>query len=389
MAVKAFFHLVKGPWESVLGAPERGEARPRTAMAVGPDRRHDALDGAREVGLGEMKIEVAESLAFSWLRHVRGCAVTQLSWKPSPSWPLLDERALRQDFERIRRLVSESIALPVFSQVEFTQFVRQAEIDVLGVRSVDDPAAAQAIAVDTAFHEAGLNYASAEQTVGRVLKKLIRAALAVNGYLKVGEAHIVFATPKVAEAIGSTIQRYLGDLEGMFAEQLSAGARLRFRLIANRDFASEIMQPVLDVAGGVADTSELFLRAQQLNALCERPTRSPRCLDNGAGCRNGAEGIGAHVRATMADLAASGRLTPEIVAELSTTRYCRQRFSLGYPFLKPVDPALDLPSQRRDHNGYARYWKDALSIGDRRFLVCHEWFERQRTAFDQWVRDLR
>ncbi len=90
----------------------------------------------------------------------------------------------------------------------------------------------------------------------------------------------------------------------------------------------------------------------------------------------------------MVDLAASGRLGPEIVAELSSARYCKQRFNLGYPFLRPVDPAVDLPSQRRDHNGYARYWRRPVRIGDHQFLMCHEWFDRQRTAFDQWVRDL-
>jgi hypothetical protein len=90
----------------------------------------------------------------------------------------------------------------------------------------------------------------------------------------------------------------------------------------------------------------------------------------------------------MADLAESGRLTPRIVAELSSARYCRQRFNLGYPLLKPVDPAVDMPSQRWDANGYARYWKHPVRIGDHHFLMCHEWFDWQRTAFEQWVRDL-
>lgn len=333
-----------------------------------------------------MKVEIGESLIFSWLRHVQSFAVTQLNWKPSPSWPLSNEHALRQEFERIRTLARETIGIPIFKQGEFAQFVRQAEIDVLGVRLPHDRATAQAIAVDSAFHEGGLNYGSADETVGRVLKKVVRAALAIDGYLKVDEAQVVFATPKVAEPIRAAINRHLADLEVAFAEP--APRRLRFRLIANGDFADEILQPVLTAAANVADTSELFLRAQQLMALCERPARQPRPMRSGAVPTERGEGIGAHVRATMADLAASGRLTPPMVAELTSARYSKSRFNLAYPFLKPVDPAVDLPSQRRDHNGYARYWKDPVRIGDYRFLVCHEWFDRQRTAFDQWVRDL-
>jgi hypothetical protein len=90
----------------------------------------------------------------------------------------------------------------------------------------------------------------------------------------------------------------------------------------------------------------------------------------------------------MAKLAESGRLTPEIVAELSSGHYCKQRFNLGYPFLKAVDTAAGLLGQRRDHNGYARYWRHPIRIGDHQFLMCHEWFGRHRIAFDQWVRDL-
>jgi hypothetical protein len=152
-----------------------------------------------------MKVEIAESLIFSWLRHVQGCVVTQMNWKPSPSWPISEEGAVRQEFERIRTLAGETIGVPIFKKCEFGQFVRQAEIDVLGLSLAHDPAAAQAIAVDCAFHEGGLNYGSADETVGRVLKKLVRAALALEGYLNVREAMIVFATPKVVEPIRAAI----------------------------------------------------------------------------------------------------------------------------------------------------------------------------------------
>jgi hypothetical protein len=335
-----------------------------------------------------MKIEIAESLIFSWLRHVQGCVVTQMNWKPSPSWPISNDDELRQKFERVRVLAGESIGVPIFKKCEFAQFVRQTEIDVLGLRLGSDPAAMQVLAVDSAFHEGGLLYGSADETVGRVLKKLIRAALAVEGYLNVGKAIIVFATPKVAESIREPIQRHLASLEAALGGPASAGASLRFRLIANQDFADEIARPVLETGTSVADTSELFLRAQQLMALCEQPARKPRAMRDGTSNTDQVEGIGAHVRATMAELAEAALLTPEVVAELSSARYSKSRFNLGHSFLKPVAPHLDLLQQRHDSNGYARYWKQPLAIDGNHFLMCSQWFDWQRTAFDQWVRDL-
>ena len=48
-----------------------------------------------------MKIEMGESLFYSWLRHVKDCQIVQNNWKPSPQWNLLhaDElEALWQSF---------------------------------------------------------------------------------------------------------------------------------------------------------------------------------------------------------------------------------------------------------------------------------------------------
>jgi hypothetical protein len=90
----------------------------------------------------------------------------------------------------------------------------------------------------------------------------------------------------------------------------------------------------------------------------------------------------------MAQLAASGRLTARIVGDLLDPRYCKARFNLGYPFLKPVDPSVPLPRQGNDRHGRGRYWKKPLRIGNREFLMCNNWFVWQRGAFDAWVRDI-
>ena len=42
-----------------------------------------------------MKIEMGESLFYSWLRHVKECQAVQTNWKPSPAWQLQNEDELR------------------------------------------------------------------------------------------------------------------------------------------------------------------------------------------------------------------------------------------------------------------------------------------------------
>ena len=43
-----------------------------------------------------MKIEMGESLFYSWLRHVKECHLVQMNWKVSSQWDLLHEQELEK-----------------------------------------------------------------------------------------------------------------------------------------------------------------------------------------------------------------------------------------------------------------------------------------------------
>ena len=337
-----------------------------------------------------MKVEIGESLIFSWLRHVRGCPIAQTSWKPSPAWPIRHEASLAADFERMREIAAQRLGFEVFRKSSFRQFIRQAEIDVLGLRFCD--AGLSAVAVDSAFHENGVQYGDRQETVGRILKKLIRTAFALDAYFDLHQAEIAFATPKMHNAVQDDLQQCWPVLQSILADcdRLSA-VRMSLRTVANGDFAEQVMQPVLDRVDQVADTSELFLRAQQLVRVCEATPRRPAMRQSAYPSRPESEDepkIGEHVRTTMQQLAAAGRLTPEVVGALLDARYCKATFNLGLPFLKAVEPGIPRSRQRIDDNGYGRYWKQPLRIGQHDFLMCNHWFVWQRGAFDRWAREL-
>ena len=214
-----------------------------------------------------MKIEICESL-ISFMVAARARMPRDADELETLSDWSIARAELAEMFEAVRTFARQDIGPQIFTNGSFSQFIRQAEIDVLGVRWNQDVSSPNVIAVDSAFHEAGLQYGNADETVGRVLKKLIRGAFALEACLYIGEGSVIFATPKMAEPVREDIQRHLSVLEACLARQRgSAGPRLRFRIIANADFSSEILDPVLAQVGAVADTSELFLRSQQLMRL--------------------------------------------------------------------------------------------------------------------------
>jgi hypothetical protein len=339
-----------------------------------------------------MKIEIGEFLILSWLRHVRGCVVTQMNWSPSPAWPMARERELRATFEAIRSFSDDTIGRSSFGQVDFEAFVRHASIDVLGLRPDHPSGGIEVIAVDSAINDTELPHGSVEETIVRLIQRMTRAGFALAAYLAPRQASVVFATPWLAMATRQEVQRHLALLELRLAEERHhAVSHLRFRVIADGDFADEIVQPVLEHVDAVADTSGLVGQPQRSTPLGSAGTGSgPRGVDrpSQATVEQGSR-IGEHVRRTMTELAASGRLTARIVGDLLDARYCKARFNLGYPFLKPVDGSIPLSRQGNDRHGRGRYWKKPLRVGDREFLMCNNWFVWQRDAFDAWVRDVQ
>lgn len=64
-------------------------------------------------------------------------------------------------------------------------------------------------------------------------------------------------------------------------------------------------------------------------------------------------------------------------------------FGIRLPFFKKVDITSNLDAQRKDHTGNYRYWKDIYYFNEQYFLVCSQWFEYNRTKFENWFEWLK
>jgi hypothetical protein len=221
---------------------------------------------------------------------------------------------------------------------------------------------------------------------------MIRTAFVLNAYFDLDQGDIVFATPKMHNAVHEALQGCWPELQSVLADCGSLSAdRLQLRIVTNGDFVEQIIQPVLGRMDQVADTSELFLRAQQLVRCCEVMPRGKQLRQSAASARPASAGeikIGEHVRQTLVQLASTGKLTPKVVVALADRSHCKATFGLNHSFLRKVMPDAPLHAQGIDENGYSRYWRDPLAIDGARFLVCSQWFAWQRPAFDRWVQEI-
>lgn len=202
-----------------------------------------------------MKIEMAESLLRSWLRHVEGCQVAELNWKPSSAWGFDPNDTVSNLFDHA------VINFPkVIKKNTLSQFIKQAEIDVLGIKIGAEGKVDKIYAFDSAFHTGGLNYGSAEETRNRVQKKLFRTALLLESYFPSVPACVEFVAPMASPAIHNRVT----EATELVRENLKVLSHIQFEYTGREAFAEKFLHPLLDLKSDIADTSELFMRSWQL-----------------------------------------------------------------------------------------------------------------------------
>lgn len=215
-----------------------------------------------------MKIEMCESLFYSWLRHLKGCQLVQTNWKPSPKWAIENRVKAEEFMRRADAYFQNKHGYEIFKSNSFSQLISQAESDLVGICFGNE--GTQAFSVETAFHEGGLNYGGSEETITRIIKKLARSALCIAGYFNIFQGEIIFASPKIHNAVINDLKACVEELNNLFVEN---GFDFATRIIANEDFNNEVLLPVLDVSNRVSDTTELFMRSWQLISLYEQKSK--------------------------------------------------------------------------------------------------------------------
>ena len=199
-----------------------------------------------------MKIEIAESLIYSWLRHCRLCSVVQTNWTVSPSWPTYNKDVLAKIYEDL----AESFDGIWKKNTGVDQVIGQMGCDVLGLSNDDGGFSFHA--VEAAFHSRTLGYGDREENCRRIIEKCAKIALALYGKLNQKTAEIIFVSPKIGKPTVEDIKKQMDILQNTLSKY---GLAFKIEICANEDF-SRLMGELLEkVSPNQADDNELFMRA--------------------------------------------------------------------------------------------------------------------------------
>lgn len=316
-----------------------------------------------------MKIEMGESLFYSWLRHVKECQVVQTNWKASPQWQLQHEDELLELMKITDKHFSDKYGYKIYKKnASMSQLIQQGECDALGVAIQNG--AIKTYAVDVAFHESGLNYGSREETVMKVILKTLRTAICLYGFMDLRDAEIVFASPKINPTILSDLVPCMEDSNRILKQQ---GFDFVVRVIANDDFNESVLKPILLVSDGVSDTSELFLRSYQMYRMFSTTPTVPKAVRRAVQKPSTLPELGDMAELKVGKLAQivlgrmleDGAAGEDEVAFMQTADYSKQFFDLQFPLL--VKAGNDFDS--------IRYYVKPLTIHGEQYYLCSQWYE--------------
>ncbi len=341
-----------------------------------------------------MKIEMGESLFYSWLRHVKECQLVQTNWKSSPSWTFESSNVIEEMLGELDSYFREKSGDAIFKKNgSLSQIIQQGECDVLGIHINTENVAEGYIkntyyAVDVAFHTSGLNYGSKKETILKVVSKCVRTAFCLYGYFGAKEAEIVFASPEIKPAV---LEELLPMIDYINAYFKSKGFGFEFRIICNEEFKTLVVDPVLALGGDVADTSELFMRSYQLIRMfydvIDTPKKATKKSKGSVsvlkvtpiaptviGCYE--MKVGAIAKNILRDFLEKGTLLPAEIDFLQDASYSKRNFDLNFPLL--IEDGKSFEEKR--------YYKEPVEINKKKYYITSQWFDRSKNQLINWLK---
>lgn len=322
-----------------------------------------------------MKIEIGENLFYSWLRHVKDCQIVQTNWKTSPQWSFQHQNEIAALMKNIDSHFKNKYHFSVFKQTtSLSQLLQQAECDLIGISLQENKHLFYAI--DVAFHEGGLNYGGRDTTVMKVIAKLARTAMCMFGYMDCNNAELIFASPKINSSLLSDLLPCIADLNIIFE---TCNLNFKSRIIANEEFNSTVLQPILIASQGIADTSELFLRSYQMYTMFSQENHQsastistlPKCTSINLPKSFTDESkykelkIGKIVNIVMRRILENGLVSEEEIKKLQQSDYSKATFDIQYPVLR----------KSGDDYEKLRYYAQPVYIHGESYYLCSQWYE--------------
>ena len=309
-----------------------------------------------------MKIEMCESLFYSWLRHVKGCQLVQTNWKPSPTWTVKNRDRAEELMREIDTYFQSKYGYMVFNGCPLTQLMSQTKPTLVGISLNDGQA--KVYSIETAVLKAELNGKAID--TAKNIKKWVRSALSIVGCFDPIHGESILAAPITDSRLLNDLKTCADEINKLLSKN---GIDFILRVIENEDFRNEVILPVYDAGGKVNDDSELFLQSWQ---FIKRFEYSNRTTNDHTGSETPVKNnkfsnykVGQIANIFLRQMLQNNAASGEEVKLLQNKDYSKTNFGIDFPLLARYGSNYDK----------VRYYKKPLYIYGEKYVLCSQWFE--------------
>ena len=329
-----------------------------------------------------MKIEIGENLAYTYLKHFEGCRIVQTNWKTSGRWTLteFEKKPAIDLFNEIKKLKDFT---ELFKNVSLEQILKQAEIDLLGINTIES----SIFGVEIAFHSSGVNYGEKDFSVSKIIEKLLRTILVMQCYFKdFNKFNAYFITPKSSEYVRTQITQRIEKILKLLNDDT-----ISIKFISDDNFYEQIVNPIIADDFKDHDSNELFSRAVKMLKLNYKIV-NPNSVESNIKYKSKTNNdvnkftvdgmkIGQFVQSKMKELEQNSSLPLQEIENLLSPQYSKKVFNLNFPVLKHADDDI------KDEKGRNRYYKGEMFFGEH--YLTSQWFEYHWTPLLSWLEKIK
>jgi len=187
--------------------------------------------------------------------------------------------------------------------------------------------------------------------------------MCIYGYLDTREAEIIFASPKINHGILEGLMPCIDAAQKLLDQY---GFDFKVRVIANDDFKKMVLDPILIVSDGVADTNELFIRSYKMIQMFEgKEKKQTVSVLSQTEDTYGELKVGKLAQIIVRGILESGKVSEEEVEALQEKEYSKKILNQSRPVLVKAGGEFDR----------VRYYKEPIKIFGSEYLLCSQWAE--------------
>ena len=324
--------------------------------------------------------EEKNNTMINWLNQIKKCHIVQLEFSPLINWEIQNLESIEEIIKTTKmQLIEKNIVVSEFNIDSYIQKIITSKIDLLGLK-ISNGIIYESFLLNFDNLTKNKKNLKPEQIIDSFIEDLLLIITINKGFVNPKITNIICVYPEITSKMLTDLKKLVSIINNIY---LMEGLNINIQIYEEQQFINNIMEELRKDEKSNRLMSKKEYKSFANNSLINENKDVKYDEDNDKSEKK----IGTLVRDTFMQLINNNNLTKDRINKLTDVKYSKNTFDINFPVLKRVE--LNTPFlEQRQVKGYSRYYSHRLKIMGEEYFLCNDWYERNRTHFNKWVRSL-